>query len=379
MVAEGAKLAVLVSFSGEGGVERMLINLMRGFLQLGVEVDLLRIRADGPFADMVPGGARVIDLPSGHALTNIPAIARYLRRNRPEALLAVKDRSGRAAIIAKALSGVSTRLAVRLGTNLSAALADKPRMIRLLRVLPCRMLYPRADAIVAVSGGVARDTAGYARLPAERIAVVPNPVITSELEAMAEKDPGHPWLGDGGPPVLVGAGRLTEQKDFAVLLRALAGLREFPGARLILLGEGRERGKLDGLARELGIRDRVDLPGFVANPYAYLRRADLFVLSSRWEGSPNVLTEALALGTPVVATDCPSGPREILRDGELGPLVPVGDEAALAEGIRSALAEAPDPERLRRGVESYEQEESARRYLEVLFSESPRSPFPVHG
>jgi len=368
-MAERTKLAVLVSFSGEGGVERMLINLLQGFLRLGVEVDLLRIRADGPFAEMVPEGARVIDLPGRHALSNIPAIARYLRRNRPEAMLAVKDRSGRAAITARALSGVSTRLVLRLGTNLSAAIAGKSGMNRLLRVLPCRVLYPRADAIVAVSKGVARDTASYARLAMDKISVVPNPVITPELTSRANEGPDHPWLGDGGSPVLVGAGRLTEQKDFAVPLRALASLRDYPDARVILLGEGRKRAELEELAEELGIAERVSLPGFVGNPYAFLSRADLFVLSSRWEGSPNVLTEALALGTPSVATDCPSGPREIMQDGALGPLVPVGDEAALAKAIESVLSDPPDPESLRRGVGMYERDESARRYLEVLFPE----------
>ena len=366
-MAEGRRLAVLVSFSGEGGVERMLINLLQGFLRLGVEVDLLRIRADGPFAEMVPRGVNVIDLPGRHALSNIPAIARYLRRTRPEAMLAVKDRSGRAAITAKALSGVSTRLVLRLGTNLSAALEGKSGVNRLLRVFPCRVLYPRADAIVAVSEGVARDTASYARLSMDRITVVPNPVITPELSERAEEDPEHPWLDDGGPPVLMGAGRFTEQKDFAVLLRALVKLRDYPHARVILLGEGRKRGELEGLAHELGIAERVSLPGFAVNPYAFLSRADLFVLSSRWEGSPNVLTEALALGTPAVATDCPSGPREIMQDGALGPLVPVGDDTALAEAIESVLSDPPDPEHLRRGVAMYEREESARCYLEVLF------------
>jgi glycosyltransferase involved in cell wall biosynthesis len=200
----------------------------------------------------------------------------------------------------------------------------------------------------------------------ERIAVVRNPVITPRLQELAQRAPAHPWLEAARDPVILGAGRLTVQKDFATLIRAFARLREKRPCKLIILGEGRQRAKLQALAAELGIAEAVDLPGFSDNPYACMARASLFVLSSRWEGSPNVLTEAMSLGTPVVSTDCPSGPREILADGRYGPLVPVGDWQALATAMQQVLDAPPDSDSLRRAVQEYDVETSASRYLEIL-------------
>jgi glycosyltransferase involved in cell wall biosynthesis len=188
-----------------------------------------------------------------------------------------------------------------------------------------------------VSEGVKDDLARAGRLSLEQIRVVPNPVVTSELFEMAAVPIDHPWFVEGAPPVILGIGRLTTQKDFGTLIRAFAEVRGQREARLMILGEGSERPALERLARELGVRDDVVLPGFVDNPFAFLKRAALFVLSSTYEGLPGVLIQALACGTPVVSTDCDSGPREILDGGRLGILVPVGDLDALANGIREAL------------------------------------------
>lgn len=183
---------------------------------------------------------------------------------------------------------------------------------------------------------------------------------------MAAAPCDHPWLRPGQPPVIVVAGRLERQKDFPTLIRAFAQVRGERPCRLLILGDGGGRARLQALSAELGITADVDLPGFQANPYPFLARADLFVLSSRWEGSPNVLTEALALGTPVVATDCPSGPHELLDGGRYGPLVPVGDVAALGKAVAATLDQPLPPERLEAAVADYTQATSAERYLEVL-------------
>jgi len=167
-------------------------------------------------------------------------------------------------------------------------------------------------------------------------------------------------------PSLSGAGRLTRQKDFATLIHAFALLNARRPARLIILGEGRMRGELEALASELSIADRVALPGYVQNPHAWMAKAALFVLSSRWEGSPNVLTEALALGTPVVSADCPSGPREVLAGGRYGPLVPMGEPLALAEALATTLARPLPADTLREAVAEYHASLSAARYLEAL-------------
>ncbi len=347
----------------------MLINLLRGFVALGQPVDLVLVRADSPHLTRLPAQVNQVRLETDHTFSAIPALARYLRERRPTALLAAKDRAGRAAVLARALARTDTRLLLRLGTNLSAAMAERTPPERWLRYAPIRLLYPRLDRILAVSNGVADDTARIARIPRERIGVIRNPVITPELDIQAAEPCAHPWLAPGQPPVIMGAGRLQRQKDFPTLIHAFARLRATRDCRLLILGEGSGRPKLEALVAGLGLSASVDLPGFQANPYSFLARAGLFVLSSAWEGSPNVLTEAMALGVPVVATDCPSGPEEILDGGRYGPLVPIGDVAALAEAMRATLDHPLPAARLRGAVAEYEQTRSAERYLREIGNE----------
>jgi glycosyltransferase involved in cell wall biosynthesis len=363
------RIAVLASFSGTGGVERMLVNLLHGFVALGREVDLLTIRAASPYLDDLPPGVQHIDLGTRHSLTAVGALARRLRSEPPAVLLAAKDRAGRAAVRARRRAGSATPIVMRLGTNLAAALSGRQPLQRWLRVTAVRRGWRHIDHIVAVSAGVAADTAAIADYPGGRISVIHNPVITAALRARAAEPCPHPWLAaeaQAAAPVILGAGRLERQKDFPTLLRAFAALRAERPARLVILGEGAWREELTALAAKLGVAAEVDLPGFASNPYPYLANARVFALSSAWEGSPNVLTEAMALGTPVVATDCPSGPREILADGRYGPLVPVGDAPALAAGLATALAAPVAPEALRGAVRDYDVMRSAERYLALL-------------
>ncbi|TCO81619.1 glycosyltransferase involved in cell wall biosynthesis [Plasticicumulans lactativorans] len=363
-------LAVLISFSGEGGVERMVLNLVDGFAAAGLRVDLLAIRADSAHLGALPPGVHLHDLGVRHSGLAVPALARYLRRERPRALLAAKDRAIRAAVAARALARVPCRIVGRLGTNLSAALEGRAGISRWLRVAPMRLFYPYVDHVVAVSAGVATDTRALTGLPAGRCSVIRNPVVMPRLAELAAAPAPHPWLADGGDPVILGAGRLTEQKDFATLLRAFAQVQAAYPARLVILGEGRERKALEALAGSLGLRERLLLPGFDPNPYAWMCRARLFVLSSAWEGSPNVLTEALALGVPSVATDCPSGPREILDGGRYGALVPVGDDAALARAMLATLAAPLLADTLRQAVAEYTQAAAVTAYLRLLLPET---------
>ncbi len=364
--APAETIAVFISFSGSGGVERMVSHLMRGFVDRGHPVDLVLVRRESPHLDGLPPGVNLIPLGTSHTFLALPALTAYLRARRPAALLAAKDRAGRVAALARALSGQRTRLVLRLGTHLSAAMEGKSALDRWLRYWPIRRLYRRVDQIVAVSEGVAEDVARIARLPHERIQVIRNPVITAELPRLAGEPLSHPWFQAGQPPVIVAAGRFQRQKDFPTLVRAFARLSRQRDCRLVILGEGRGRAALESLVSQLGVGDRVDLPGFQANPFPFMARAGLFVLSSAWEGSPNVLTEAMALGTPVVSTDCPSGPREVLAGGRFGPLVPVGDVAALAEAMGAALDRPLPAATLRAAVAEYNLDTSVDRYLEAL-------------
>lgn len=366
-------IAILLSYSGDGGVERMVNQLVAGLLAAGCRVDLLVLKARGGHFAGVPEGARVVRLDSGHARLAVGGIARYLRAERPPVLLAAKDRAGRAALRARARAGVETRVFIRLGNTLSASLAGRNPLRRWLRYAAVRRAWPRADGIIAVSRGVAEDVVATAGVARERVHVLPNPVVTPALFERAEEPIAHPWPQVGGEPVILGVGRLDRQKDFATLLRAFARLLERRPAELVILGEGEERPALERLASSLGIAGHVLLPGFVTNPYAAMARADLFVLSSAWEGSPNVLTEALALGVPVVATDCRSGPREILDGGRVAPLVPVGDVAGMAAAMQRTLQAPPSSATLRAAVAEHDRDRATARYLEVLGGEDRTS------
>lgn len=362
----GGKIAIFASFSGKGGVERMIVNLCEGLVDLGSRVDLLMVKAQSVHLDSLPSTVHVVKLRASHTMSSLPALVAYLRREQPVALLAAKDRANRVAVLAKQLSGVSTRVVVRMGTTVSAALAGKSRMRKWLWYFPMRLIYPLADDIVAVSHGVAGDLSKITGLPVGRIRVIPNPVILPRLATLAKEPIAHPWFVQTGVPVILGVGRLTRQKDFATLIKAFAQVRAHRPCRLLIIGEGRDRPELEGLTAGLGVQADIDLLGFVENPYAYVSRSALFVLSSRWEGSPNVLTEALSLGIPVVSTDCPSGPREILAGGRHGHLVPVGDIKAMASAMLETLADPPKKDALVNAVSEYHVNVSSRRYLETL-------------
>lgn len=363
---ERRPIALFVSFSGHGGVERMMLNLANALSRIYGPVDLVTVKTRSSFLSCLEDGVRHVPLRASHTFQSLPELVDYLKARRPAALLAAKDRANQTAVLARTIARVPTRVVLRMGTTTSAALEGTSTLRRAAWFYPMRLLYPRADAVIAVSTGVAEDLAEAAGVPEHKLHTVPNPVVTDTIHRQAAAPLTHPWFGTTRPPVIVGMGRLTRQKDFPTLLRAFRIVNSQRPSRLVILGEGRDRASLESLASQLGIRRSVDFAGFTPNPYPYLKRASVFVLSSIWEGSPNALTEALALGTPVVATDCPSGPREILRGGAVAPLVPMRDPDAMAQAILDMLDHPPDKERLRRAAAPYTVENSARRYLEVL-------------
>jgi glycosyltransferase involved in cell wall biosynthesis len=235
------------------------------------------------------------------------------------------------------------------------------------RIAPylARKFYPWADAIVTVSQGSADDLVNLG-LSSKRIQVIYNPVVTPELFEKAKEPIDHPWFKPGSPPVILGVGRLEKQKDFPTLIRAFAQMHKQRPARLMILGEGKDRPDLEALVQELGLEEDVALPGFVANPFAYMASSAVFVLSSLYEGLPTVLIEAIAVGTRVVSTDCPSGPTEILENGRYGKLVAVGDIKSMAEAIVSTLEEPPDSESLQLKAAEFSLEKAVAKYRQVL-------------
>jgi len=344
----------------------MMLNLAQGLAGLGCTVDLIAVKTKSKYLSELPDSVSLYNLGASHTFGSIVPLARYLRTHRLSALLSAKDRANIAAIVARRLSGTNPRLVIRMGTTVSAALGGNRTLRERLWYLRMRIFYPAADAVVAVSQGVALDLRSRAKIPQGKLNVIHNPVVTPGLLAKAEEPIRDDWFSQGHPPVILGVGRLTRQKDFTTLVKAFAQVRRSMACRLVILGEGRDRSALESLSARLGLQSDVRLPGFTSNPYPYMKGASVFVLSSRWEGSPNVLTEALALGTPVVSTDCPNGPREILQGGKFGPLVPVGDSQALAHAILETLRKPHEKSLLKSAVSTYTLEESSKQYLELL-------------
>jgi glycosyltransferase involved in cell wall biosynthesis len=296
-------------------------------------------------------------------------LARYLRRRRPTAVLTAMTHANLTAIVAVAISGVRTRLVVTEHQHLSTLLSGSATRRERLFPWLMRLLYPRADEVVAVSEGVADDLAQRAKLSRSSIRVEKNPIRVEELRILGAQPPPHAWFGDGEPPVVLGVGRLTRQKDFGTLLRAFRRLRDSQRVRLVLLGDGEDRPLLEALVAELDLTEDVQITGFVPNPYPYFNAASLFVLSSLWEGLPTVLLEAMVFGLPIVSTDCHSGPGEILEGGRLGTLVPTEDPTALARAMAAALA--PDGDRTRLQYDNlpdYDVERVVARYCRLLGS-----------
>lgn len=339
IMASQRRIAIFVSNMHAGGTQRSMLNLASGIADRGFAVDLVLARAEGPFLNEIPNLVRVVDLNARRVATSLPAVIRYLRQELPVAMLSALDYVNIVALWAKHLTGGSQRIIVSERSTLSYAARDSKSLRGRLMPLLTSRYYPWADGIVAVSQGVADDLSRETKVPRNRIQVIYNPVVTPEIQRKARSPLDHEWFKQGQPPVVMAAGRLAAEKDFPTLIRAFALVRRSRPCRLLILGDGDERESLEALVSRLGLQADVSLPGFVKNPYAFMARAALFVLTSKWEGLPGVLIEALYCGAPLVSTDCPSGPREILADGEFGQLVPVGDGARLAQAINTALDE----------------------------------------
>ena len=386
----GRVALVMRSLDG-GGMQRCMLDLAGGFVARRLRVDLLVADASGPMRQRLPEGVVLHSLPAVSAararafalrrfgadalplagvtlprmLRHLEGLAASLSELRPQAVLAMGTQSNLAAVWARALARVPSRVAVTECSTLSIA-AQRP-LWSFRRAYPglVRGVYPRADKVLTVSHAVADDLAATAQLPRDWLETIPN-WIGDDLPAKAAAAPPHPWLAPGEPPVVLGVGRLHWQKDFPLLLRAFARLRRQRPLRLILLGEGGERGRLEALARELGIADDLAMPGFVANPYAWMAHAALLTVTSVSEGFGNVIVEALACGLPVVSVDCPGGPREILEGGRFGRLAPVGDADALAEAMAATLDRPPPPELLCARAADFGFERAVERYLALL-------------
>lgn len=345
-----------------------MLNLARGLLERGIQVDLVTVQAQGPLLPYVPSGARLIDLAAKRTLLAIRPLVRYLKAEHPQALLSAQTHNNVLAILARRWSGTPVRLVVSEHNNI-LQIARQGSLRQRLLPLAARLFYPEADAVVAVSKGAAKALHQATMLPEKAILVIYNPCVTPELYHLAQQPLHHPWFKADEPPVLLAVGRLAPQKDYPTLLRAFARVQSRRPVRLLILGEGEQRESLERLAGQLGISEHVSMPGFDPNPYRFMARCRVFILSSAWEGFAVVLAEALACGAQVVATDCLSGPAEILDNGKYGRLVPVGDDVAMAKAIEDALEHPLPVDMLTKRAACFSAEVITDRYIQVLLGE----------
>ncbi len=388
----------LPSLAG-GGVAQVFVTLANAFGQKGFKVDLVVCRATGPHLERIAPEVRLVELRNStkimgriyallaapnslryllrpillskqppETLSYLPGLVRYLKSETPIALLAAKTHTNLTAIWAAKLAKTATRIVISERTNLSLQLeGPKGRKWRWKYIIPVvYRTYPQARSILTVSNGVADDLSLVTRISREDITTIYNPIVTPAIEEKAKEPLTHPWFSPGSPPVILGVGRLAPQKDFPTLLRAFAQVRALRQSKLMILGHAKStsyKHELLELTRELGIEEEVQFPGFMNNPYTYMAKASVFVLSSKWEGLPGVLIQALACGCPVVSTNCLSGPAEILANGKYGPLVPIGDPKALSKAILKTLENPIPPETLRARSSMFAHETAVERYL----------------
>ncbi len=360
------KIAVFLPNLTGGGAEKISINLIRDMVvNSDLQIDLVLGKAEGIFLNDIPSGVNLVDFNSDRIYKTIFPLVKYLRSNEPFSLLVHISHTNVVALIAKRLSRTSTKVYVVEHNNLQAKEGTSFLKKVVLRPL-MRWLYPSAERVIGVSVGVSESVKSQLRLAGSNVTTIYNPVVMPEVIQKSLLTADHPWFTDDSLPVFLGVGSLTEQKDFENLLEAFAlMLKRFP-ARLIILGDGPLRGDLERKVVELNIEDLVSLPGFTDNPYSFMSKANCFVLSSRYEGLPTVLIEAMACGCNVISTDCPSGPNEILENGRLGKLVPIEDHHSLAKAMMETLVSPSSTKELKQRASTFTPENVVPKYVSLL-------------
>lgn len=371
-----------------GGAQRRSVMLANGLARLGHRIDLITVLPGAPLETLVDPAVRLVALSrgsgqevavgfrrTGEMAASVAGLVRHLRAEQPDMLVSMANHSTLPAVLAHRLAGRGDgrSLVLRASNHLSRRRGGQAGS---MKRLPERWFWRQADGILAVSEDVGESVRALTGLPADRVHPVPSPILPEGFPALLRGPiPDLPFPATSDAPLLVAMGRFVRQKGFDSLLRGFAMLRERLPVRLALVGDGPDRDALRNLADRLGIADAVAWPGLLDNPFPLLAEADLFVLSSRWEGMPGVLVEALACGCPVVSTDCPGGSRELLKQGALGPLVPVDDVQALAAAMEAVLRQPPERSALREAAAAYETVRAVAAYERALLAiRRERSP-----
>lgn len=348
-----------------GGSEKILGNLCRELVSLGYRVDVL-VLTGARTERSADGNPRIISFGSPKVSRSLLSIIRYLRNHRPAVVMGSMAYVNIVLLLAVWLSRTGSRCVLREATTPSSYLATIAPLKRMIFRSVMKHAYNRADKVVAVSQGAARDLARSLGVKPERIVQIYNPAVGPDIRRVAEEEVSLSWYRDKSVPIVVSVGRLDAGKDQATLVQAFSLLRKRRPARLVLIGDGPSRPHLEKLVEDLGLSDEVHFAGYQENPYKFIKGAGVLALSSRYEGLPNVLIESLFLGTPVVSTNCPSGPEEILEGGEHGRLVPIGDSRALCDALEQTLEDPVPEERLVAATRRFDVRDRTLEYLEVL-------------
>lgn len=348
---------------GNGGAQRTIANLATGFSEKGYIVNLLLLNEAGPYLKQLPSSVSTEELPANRAMTSIPYLVDHVQTTQPDIFFSTREHLNISSLTASLLCTVETDFAIRI-SNIRSKKANNGLIPDSYTAI-ARLLYPRSDNIISLSEDAKIDAARHYALSENSIEVIHNPVKIDEIQELSQGE--VPDIFSSEDDFIISVGSLSEQKDMETLIKAMYRVRQDRDTQLIILGEGERRNKLQDLVLELNMQDVVHMPGFVNNPFPYVHHSDVFALSSRWEGFGHVIVESMACGTPVVVTDCPGGPAEILNNGEHGILVPVGDEERLAQSIKFTLNNSIDPQRLINRARKYDYRQITSQYEKILF------------
>ena len=379
------RIGLLVNSMMSGGAEQVILNLASGLANLGITVDLVLLERRGEHLSKLPDNVNLVAIDARSPVTGLIGMLRYILTSRPDALLSALTKSNILALMSKLVFRKTLRVALRFDSFASSTRYSEVSGLTAVKsavgLWVLKSLLPLADSLIGVSNGVANDLRHLTPRLSDRITVINNPLVSSDHIVRAEADVDHPWFNDEEIQVVLTVGRLVPVKDHRTLLEAFAIVRESrPSARLVLMGDGPEKNSLVTLAERLNVGRYLSIIRYHPNPFAYMSKSSVVVLSSLYEGLSNVLVESLASGAPVVSTDCESGPREVLEGGEFGALVPVGDAKAMARAILHVLDNPVSSDRIDAArsamFERFSFERSIDEHLKLLF---PTESLNVRG
>ncbi len=361
------KIAFILRHLNLGGVEKNTLRMIKNIDTEKYKIDLVVINAEeGDFSEEIPKTVNIINLNSSRALFCFLKLIDYLKKNRPDFMISAKEYVNVVSFISAKLSRVNTKIIATVRTNLEWEYKENYSFSKKITYFLACKIYEKVDYLVAVSYGVKESVEKFLKVERKDIKVIYNPIVDKQIRLLSNKSVKHKWL-NGKYKVIIGSGRLVKQKDFPTLIKAFNILKmDDDDLKLIIIGEGEERKKLGDIIEELNLKNDVDMPGFQINPYSFIKKSDVFVLSSQWEGFGNVLVEAMACGTQVVSTDCFSGPSEILDKGKYGKLVPVGNVNALAKAVKETLTKPLNKEVLKKRARRFSVGRALREYLEII-------------